>query len=46
MIEAFPALNRTVPVEEKIEAGHEEVIPKEEISKIIDEYETIAVTNC
>ena len=43
---AFPALNRTVPVEEKIEVGHEEVIPQEEISKIIDEYDTIAVTNC
>ncbi|MFW9949048.1 MAG: indolepyruvate ferredoxin oxidoreductase subunit alpha [Candidatus Thorarchaeota archaeon] len=43
----FPALTRIIPVEEEIEeVPIEKVIPLEEVSKIIDKYDDIAVAHC
>ncbi|MFX1338352.1 MAG: 4Fe-4S binding protein [Promethearchaeota archaeon] len=43
----FPPVTRIVPVEEKIEElPEEQILPYEEVSKIIDKYEDIAYTHC
>ena len=42
----FPAFDRTVPVEEEIDPGQEQVLPSEEVTKLIDEYDTIGLTHC
>jgi ferredoxin len=42
----IPPITRVVPVEEEIEARQEFVLPLEEISKIVDQYDTIGLTNC
>ncbi|TFG06705.1 MAG: hypothetical protein EU539_06920 [Promethearchaeota archaeon] len=43
----FPPINRIVPVEEEIEGDLvEQVIPYEEVSKIVDKYDDIAVVTC
>jgi len=42
----FPPIDRVVPVEEKIEVGHEEVLPSEDAAELIDEYKDLAVTHC
>jgi ferredoxin len=44
--EKFPAITRVVPVEEEVEVRQELVLPPEEISKIVDQYDTIGLTNC
>ena len=41
-----PPVTRVVPVEEYIEVGQEEVIPREELSKILEDYDIIAKTYC
>ena len=41
-----PPVTRIVPVEGLVEVGHEEVIPREELSKILDEYDIFAKTHC
>jgi ferredoxin len=41
-----PALDRIIPVEEQIEPRQEIVVPLEEISKILDNYDTIGVAKC
>lgn len=37
---------RVVPVEKEVKVGEEEVIPGENIIKLLDDYELIALTNC
>ncbi len=37
---------RVVPVEKEVEVGQEEVIPAENIIKLLDDYDVIALTNC
>lgn len=46
MREAAPAIARTVPVEEKIAKADDVVMPFEEVSKLVNEAEFIAVGNC
>ena len=41
-----PPISRVVPVEEFIEVGQEEVIPREELSKILEDYDIFAKTHC
>jgi NAD-dependent dihydropyrimidine dehydrogenase PreA subunit len=41
-----PSLDRVIPVEEEIETRQEIVLPLEEISKILDNYDTIGVAIC
>lgn len=40
------SLDRVIPVEEEIEVDQEKIIPLEEMSKIIEKYDTIALTTC
>ena len=40
------SVDRIVPVEEEIEVKQEKIIPLEEMSKIIEENDTIALTTC
>lgn len=42
----FPALDRTIPVEELVDPGAEGVMPYEEVRKLLDDYEDIAVAHC
>jgi len=42
----FPPVDRVVPVEEEVEVGHDEVIPGEEVTKLIDDYDDIGLTYC
>ncbi len=42
----FPPLDRVIPVEEEVEVRQEVVLPSEEFSKIIDNYDTISVSHC
>lgn len=42
----FPAIDRVVPVEQEIEVQQELVLPPEEVSKIVEDYEDIALTTC
>jgi len=37
---------RVIPVEKEVEVGQEEVIPGENIIKLLDDYDVIALTNC
>ncbi|MHA1256100.1 MAG: 4Fe-4S binding protein [Promethearchaeota archaeon] len=46
MTKDSPPITRIVPVEGLVEVGHEEVIPREELSKILDEYDIFAKTHC
>jgi Pyruvate/2-oxoacid:ferredoxin oxidoreductase delta subunit len=49
MVQEFkngPSLDRVVPVEEKVIVKDEVVLPLEEISKIVEKYDTIGVTVC
>ena len=46
MMQNAPAISRTVPVEEIIAPADEEVVPFEEISKLLDNSGTIAVGSC
>jgi len=41
-----PPITRIVPVEELIDVGQEEVVPREELSKILDEYDIFAKAHC
>ena len=41
-----PPITRIVPVEEFIKVGQEEVLPREELTKIFDEYDIFAKTHC
>jgi NAD-dependent dihydropyrimidine dehydrogenase PreA subunit len=41
-----PPLDRVIPVEEEIETRQEVILPLEEISKILDNYDTIGVATC
>lgn len=41
-----PPITRIVPVEELVKVGQEEVIPREELTKILDEYDIFAKTHC
>jgi len=40
------SMDRVIPVEEEIEVNQERIIPLEEMSKIIENYDTIALTTC
>lgn len=40
------SIDRVLPVEEEIEVQEERIIPLEEMSKIIEEHDTIALTTC
>ncbi|GAI97686.1 unnamed protein product, partial [marine sediment metagenome] len=42
----IPPIDRVVPVEEEVEVSHEVIVPYEEVSKYIDFYDDIALTNC
>ena len=42
----FPAPDRVIPVEENIKLGDEVVLLTEEASKLVDEYDTIALAIC
>ena len=42
----IPGIARVIPVEEQIEPRQEIVLPMEELSKIIDKYDTIGVATC
>ncbi len=42
----FPAIDRTIPVETLIEPGSEGVMPYEEVTKFLENYEDIAVAHC
>jgi len=42
----FPAIDRVVPVEQEVEVQQELVLPPEEVSKIVEEYDDIALTTC
>jgi Pyruvate/2-oxoacid:ferredoxin oxidoreductase delta subunit/DNA-binding Lrp family transcriptional regulator len=46
MKDVFIPVDRVVPVEEKIEVPEEKVLPFFEASKIVDRYDTIALTHC
>jgi ferredoxin len=46
MMKNAPAISRTVPVEETIAPADQEVVPFEEISKLLDVSGTIAVGSC
>ena len=49
MVEQFnnaPPINRVVPVQEEVEIGNENLLPFEDVQKIIDKHEFIAVTYC
>lgn len=41
-----PGIARVIPVEEEIEPRQELVLPLEELSKILDNYDTIGVASC
>jgi NAD-dependent dihydropyrimidine dehydrogenase PreA subunit/predicted transcriptional regulator len=42
----FPAIDRTVPVEEEVDVGQEHVLSSEEVTKLIDDYEDIGLAHC
>ncbi|MHA1143674.1 MAG: DUF362 domain-containing protein [Candidatus Helarchaeota archaeon] len=42
----FPPFSRVVPVEECVQPGQEIVLLAEDVSKLIDHYETIGVAHC
>lgn len=42
----FPAIDRVVPVEQEIEVQQEMVLPPEEVSRLVDQNEDIALTTC
>ncbi|MHA1725025.1 MAG: 4Fe-4S binding protein [Promethearchaeota archaeon] len=42
----FPALDRTIPVEKFVNPGVEGVLPHEEVKKLLEDYEDIAVAHC
>lgn len=49
MVEQFkkaPPINRVVAIQQEVERGTEIVLPLEDVQKIIDKHENIAVTNC
>ena len=46
MYKDFPPIARVVPVEEFIDVGQEEVLPCEDVTKLLDDYDVIAVTHC
>jgi len=41
-----PSIGRVIPVEEEIEISQEIVLPLEELTKIIEKYDTIGLTSC
>jgi Pyruvate/2-oxoacid:ferredoxin oxidoreductase delta subunit len=43
---SFPPLARVVPMDTEIDRDKEAVLPMEEVNRIVDKYDTIAVTNC
>ncbi|MHA2089031.1 MAG: hypothetical protein ACW972_12190, partial [Promethearchaeota archaeon] len=43
---AMPPTDRTLPVEKEVEVGTETVMPYEDISKYVEEYDDIAVAHC
>lgn len=42
----LPPTDRVIPVESQIDAGQENVLPADEVRKIIDKFDTIAVATC
>jgi NAD-dependent dihydropyrimidine dehydrogenase PreA subunit len=42
----MPPTDRTLPVEKEVEAGTEMVMPYEDITKYVEEYDDIAVAHC
>lgn len=43
---ALPPTDRTLPVEKEVEVGTETVMPFEDISKYVEEYDDIALAHC
>jgi ferredoxin len=46
MARAFPPVARVVPLETEINLDKNAVLPFEEVRKIVDKFDTVAVTNC
>jgi len=46
LLEKAPSIDRVIPVEEEIETREEVIVPLEELSRIIEEAETIGVQTC
>jgi ferredoxin len=46
LFEKAPSIARVIPVEEEIEVRQEIVLPLEELSKIIEKYDTIGLSTC
>jgi len=42
----IPPIDRVIPIEEEVEVPQEVIVPYEEVSKYIDFYDDIALTNC
>ncbi len=45
-MKALPAIDRVIPVEAQLESCQEKVLPADEVKKIIDKFDTIAVATC
>jgi len=46
IFKAIPPLTRVVPVEKQITPGGDTILPYEEVNRIIDKFDTIAVVHC
>ncbi len=45
-VKTFPAVTRTVPVEQEIDPGQEHILTSEEVTKLVDDYEDIGLAHC
>ena len=45
-LKSLPAIDRIIPVESEIDVKKDEVMPAEEVRRIIDQFDTISVATC
>lgn len=45
-MKVLPAIDRVIPVESQVETAGENVLPADEVRKVIDKFDTIAVATC
>jgi len=45
-LKTVPPITRVVPVEQEVQGAHDDVMPYEDVKKIIERFDTIAISTC
>lgn len=45
-LRTVPPITRVVPIEQDVELKHDDILPYEDVKKIIDRFDTIAISTC